>query len=1804
MMNLPVMKLKQMKRLLPYVAFFTASLSLFATNPDCKKDPCKSGCPGAGDTCKCPNGKTTGAGSIRFKVDVTGYVSGDLYNKGALRFDHMKPSLTMYSVQGLQYYSAAASAVTGVSGDFTASEVVELTVTDKNGWGIGYTVADGSTTGIAVQETYRDDYELTMLDANEAPVADATPAYIKLEHLGEDAYVIYDFSTGDAIRRVDETGRVTDYSGTRVVRIGGVMRQIVTPDGLVDFVTIDPDFEYEIRFYRNADIDPVGPDVNGVYSFLSGAEPWQVYDVRNPAYDDQDIDEAYITRQWDGRTTEWRFHYYPANDLWEMQVGELTSGTFELKRIEEASQSESQDGLTYTYNNKAKNPTGELLSEHISVKEDLGEAGILETFRSMDPTGANLTTTKSYYTSGVNAGQTKSFIEPDGQWSAYAYDADDRVTLEVEAWKDFAFDDSVALSTLALSAKATYSDYTPVDTNDDGTLRRGSPRTEIVKIEDVVTAIIWNAYYRDAGGLLHEITERATSQGASYGDAANLHSESIYYATTAQGESALRAGRLKSKQREDGTWTTYEYTEDANGDFTVTETHVHADAPGGVANKSTRTLKTYDEAANLTKEEFFVYDGSAYQSVYYLAHTYDEDRNRIETRRYDGIAGGRVLYSADYTHGKATTVTDETGRVVYSTYDVLGRKELQVVEGSAEAGVGDISEHYTYSTAATGCGCTASETQIMDESGTLTMTKINETDRVKRKSRMVDVNGLETTYEYTGGGRVTTETRPDGSTRITTNYLDGRVKSVAGTGVIPEYYTYGVNADGTTWTRVDAADGNYLGTEDVSTVTDLRYRKATDDMAGRILREESPAFGGNILLTEYVYDDYGRLESQIQPGRADTRYEYDSMGNRVRSGLDVDDNGQLDLASEDRITDSVRIYGLEGGAWFDVSTTTVYPTTNDSTAVTVSTNKNRLSGFSGSLASETTAIDVHGNATLRKTEIDRVNKTVTRTTDVPGSVIDAVSVTINGYLKEQNSTAVAAVSTYGYDGLGRRTSIKDPRHTQASSIDYYTGTRQVFTQTDAAGNATAFTYVPQGRAGAGQIASVTDALLQKSYRAYDLLGRQVRTWGETDYPQEYSYNSYGELVTLTTYRDAVDGYDFTTAIWPNPTGGDTTTWTYQVATGLFTRKEYADGNGTDYAYDSVNRLSVRTWARDGGLDTTYGYDAATGELTSVDYEDANTADIAYTYDRLGRQATVTDATGTRSFAYDGNSLQLDSEELPTDFYGDLVLTRTYEDGTEANGLAGRAKGYDLIAGGQTSVAAAAYGYENTGRLQAISDGSDTFTYAYENNANLLASLTAPQHTVSYSYEADRDVMTSIDNQVSGSTLSKYAYTYDALGRRADRVQSGSAISNASTDDFAYNSRSEVTGSTNSLENAAEWNSTYTYDKIGNRQSSTGFQPVSSYTANALNQYTAIDSATPTHDLDGNLTSAGGNWTYTWNNENRLASGTDGTTTINFTYDYQGRLVKKDDGTDVEVYVYDGWNRIFSISNPGSQIETTTSFLCGLDLSGSMQGAGGVGGLLKEGNRYPTYDANGNIVQKLNSNGGTDMTVVYDPFGNIIDGTLVGEYGFSTKPLIDGIDWYYYGFRYYDPVTGRWPSRDPINQLGSSEWFYKQFIFQRVAQEVYFKVINLRNSINQRFYGARSFAIDWSRVVSDVMRDYGVNQNTRFFVNLSEEKNLYLSVDNNAENEIDILGKRSYTECYNDCVNTALFGIPGQLVLGGGGLISFFYGGTVIGVGAGGLGALAGAAQLGCAIGCAEEQSCPGPKNDGSTTSLIGNPAYY
>jgi RHS repeat-associated protein len=83
-----------------------------------------------------------------------------------------------------------------------------------------------------------------------------------------------------------------------------------------------------------------------------------------------------------------------------------------------------------------------------------------------------------------------------------------------------------------------------------------------------------------------------------------------------------------------------------------------------------------------------------------------------------------------------------------------------------------------------------------------------------------------------------------------------------------------------------------------------------------------------------------------------------------------------------------------------------------------------------------------------------------------------------------------------------------------------------------------------------------------------------------------------------------------------------------------------------------------------------------------------------------------------------------------------------------------------------------------------------------------------------------------------------------------------------------------------------------------------------------------------------------------------------------------------------------------------------------------------------------YDGNGNVTEVTDSSGNSAATYRYDAFGNTLVSTgtyaTTNKYRFSTKPIDSEIataPLYYYGYRYYDPITGRWPSRDPIEERG-------------------------------------------------------------------------------------------------------------------------------------------------------------------------------
>jgi RHS repeat-associated protein len=363
---------------------------------------------------------------------------------------------------------------------------------------------------------------------------------------------------------------------------------------------------------------------------------------------------------------------------------------------------------------------------------------------------------------------------------------------------------------------------------------------------------------------------------------------------------------------------------------------------------------------------------------------------------------------------------------------------------------------------------------------------------------------------------------------------------------------------------------------------------------------------------------------------------------------------------------------------------------------------------------------------------------------------------------------------------------------------------------------------------------------------------------------------------------------------------------------------------------------------------------------------------------------------------------------------------------------GRDAGFGLDGGYQAD-----YSYDSLGRFSSVSNNVGavprTATYSYLPGSDLIAGYDIAVGSNTFSarkaYESNRNLITAVSNLWDSTPVSVYDYSNDALARRTKRVDNSSV-----TNDFGYNVRSELISALMGTNVFG-----YAYDPIGNRTLATNNTEVLTYLSNQLNQYTNVADGvtnTPTYDADGNLTNCNA-WAFTWDGENRLIGvASNGTTVAAYSYDYMGRRwcsVRSQSGvTTTNIFTYDGWAMIReTISNDQSPM--TNDFFYGPDLSGSMQGAGTIGGILGADLNGTTafycYDANGNATDLVDTNGTTVAHYEYDPFGKIIrstgDTATDNPFRFSTKYTDDETGLVYYGFRYYSAELGRWLSRDPI-----------------------------------------------------------------------------------------------------------------------------------------------------------------------------------
>jgi YD repeat-containing protein len=327
-----------------------------------------------------------------------------------------------------------------------------------------------------------------------------------------------------------------------------------------------------------------------------------------------------------------------------------------------------------------------------------------------------------------------------------------------------------------------------------------------------------------------------------------------------------------------------------------------------------------------------------------------------------------------------------------------------------------------------------------------------------------------------------------------------------------------------------------------------------------------------------------------------------------------------------------------------------------------------------------------------------------------------------------------------------------------------------------------------------------------------------------------------------------------------------------------------DTGATSNTYDNAGNLKTKTDAK--GQLTTYSYDAL-NRLTQAVYTGGQT--INYTYDQgvngLGRLTTITDSTGSTSYAYDNRGRV--SSEARTINAITYTTTYAYNTAGQLSGVAyptglvltysrdslGRVNQISSTKSNQTQVLASNISYQPFGGVKSFTYGNgSTYNRSFDTD-NRLASYTLGTKTINLDYDLASRIIAATN--AANSTDSK-TYAYDNLDRLTSFI-------------------------------APTTNQGYGYDLTGNRTSLTiGANNYSNTIAASSNRLTAMTGPTlktNTFDNNGSITNDTVNQ-FVYDTRGRLIQSVGALGTTNYGINALGqRVIKSRTGTNATNVVY-------------------------------------------------------------------------------------------------------------------------------------------------------------------------------------------------------------------------------------------------------------------------------------------------------------
>ena len=690
----------------------------------------------------------------------------------------------------------------------------------------------------------------------------------------------------------------------------------------------------------------------------------------------------------------------------------------------------------------------------------------------------------------------------------------------------------------------------------------------------------------------------------------------------------------------------------------------------------------------------------------------------------------------------------------------------------------------------------------------------------------------------------------------------------------------------------------------------------------------------------------------------------------------------------------------------------------------------------------------------------------------------------NGALASETDSDTG-ITTYGYDTYLRQTQSTFP---DGSTVQVtYNLNDQVTSITDERGNTTTYTY----DANRNLVTTTNPLNLTVSY-TYDLMDQAV-AW--TDYrgkTTRYTYNEMNRLAAVTdpngnTTQYAYDprgwqdkttdpagkvwqtGYDNEGLIITSATPMDHVTRFERDARGDLITKVDPLGHTTTFRRDTMNR--VTTNINPVGSLTSYTYDTR-GQLASVTQPEGDTA--VYGYSDLGLLTTILDLQGSawnldyspmgrlqqqsdplgKAWQYSYNQRGwLEEITYPTgethtrtyDAGGNITNmqyteTRSREQVTLAEVTPDLHFTYDalnrLVATHGLSLA-----YNEASQVTGTTDQSSgiTFEAAYDDGGRLkTVTYAGGLFTVTYQYDA-RDLLIQVSDDLTGATLQ---FTYDDDGRLIG-MQRTNGVNAAFTWDEASRLRRIQEGALIDLQ--------FTYDAAGQMDSQTYTLPLDpaddvtedpvAFSFDAASQ---INDPGYTYDARGRLT-ASPQHTYTWNGHARLV-GIDQDVTLS--YNGVGDLLTRTVGSQTLRYYYNHALELTPIV--AERDEGTEQFLRYYIWSPA-------GDLLymidaQHGNQmhYYHFDQAGSTLALTDESGALTDAYAYNPYGKLLHHqgnspqpfTYVGRWGVRQEGESGTL--YHMRNRYYDAVTTRFLSRDPVWPLLDNPAYLNPY--QYVAQK--------------------------------------------------------------------------------------------------------------------------------------------------------------